>query len=81
MIKYFEQKQFIKNGEVQLGVPLLDFEGGPGVPLLNLEGGPRVSLLNFSGSRVPLLNFEGGSVVLVSLLLHDTSCFLSLLGC
>ena len=33
MIKYFEQKQFIKNGEVQLGVPLLDFEGGPGVPL------------------------------------------------
>ena len=75
------KNNLLKNGEVQLGVPLLDFEGGPGVPLLNLEGGPRVSLLNFSGSRVPLLNFEGGSVVLVSLLLHDTSCFLSLLGC
>ena len=50
-----------------MGVPLLNFEGGPGVPLLSFEGVPGVTLLNLGGgeSRVPLLNFEGdlGSLV------------------
>ena len=41
-----KKKKFIKE---RLGVPLLNFEGGPGVPLSNFEGDPGVPFLNLRG--------------------------------
>ena len=58
-----------------MGVPLLNFEGGPGVPLLSFEGGPGVPFLNIRGVPGPTFKLWGGSRipstgVLVPLLHH-----------
>ena len=55
-MKYSEKNEFIK--ERWVGVPILNFEGGPGFPLFNVRGvsGPTFKLWGgswVSGPRVP----------------------------
>ena len=54
-MKYSEKKKKII--EERLGVPLLNFEGGPGVPFSNFEGDPGVPILNFRGVPGPTFKF------------------------